>query len=622
MRRSVCYVDPSSARAGQISTWQFLYNPAMPLPKGTKLKFDLQGSGRVIDWEVPTADLTSPKNVIYAKTPSGKIIKAKPVRAPGKLVPQFEFVLPSLVDIGETLTIVMGVNPEGPDNDELGNGSQLFVQRRKPFLLHVDTGNGEEETEVFSMDIRGNVLKKILIFTPSYVTKNKRFDITVRFEDEFGNLTNFAPESTRVELSYEHLRENLSWQLFIPETGFVVLPNLYFNETGIYRIKLRNLSTNESFVSAPVKCFPDASPNLMWGLLHGESERLDAEENIESCLRHFRDEKAFNFFASSSFEGSEGISSDLWKLISQNISDFNEEDRFVTVLGFQYAGNTKEEGIRHILSCKDNKSHTKQRDNKHLQLTKLYKNSSPKDFISIPCFTASKKYGYNFDSFHPEFERVVEIYNAWGSSETTEANGNPFPIKGFDTEEESGTIIHALKRNKRFGFVAGGYDDRGPYSTFFDNGQIQYSPGFTGIVSSKYTRESLMDALFKRHCYATSGPRIILGFHIAQEPMGTELSTAAKPGLMVNRHISGYVAGTSKLQKVEIIRNGDVLHTFSPQESLQIDYEYDDMTDLSTVALSPDKNKPSFAFYYLRVTQVDGAMAWSSPIWVDVEPSK
>ncbi len=81
------------------------------------------------------------------------------------------------------------------------------------------------------------------------MAKNKRFDITVRFEDEFGNLTNYAPEGTLVDLSYEHLRENLNWKLFVPETGFVILPNLYFNEAGIYRIRLRNQKTNEIFIS-------------------------------------------------------------------------------------------------------------------------------------------------------------------------------------------------------------------------------------------------------------------------------------------------------------------------------------------------------------------------------------
>ena len=31
------------------------------------------------------------------------------------------------------------------------------------------------------------------------------------------------------------------WKLFIPETGFITLPNLYFNEPGVYKIQLKNL---------------------------------------------------------------------------------------------------------------------------------------------------------------------------------------------------------------------------------------------------------------------------------------------------------------------------------------------------------------------------------------------
>ena len=50
--------------------------------------------------------------------------------------------------------------------------------------------------------------------------------------------------------------------------------------------------------------------------------------------------------------------------------------------------------------------------------------------------------------------------------------------------------------------------------------------------------------------------------------MGSEISTATKPGLNINRHISGYVAGTSKLKQIEIIRNGDVIHTFQPDDLL------------------------------------------------------
>lgn len=619
MRRSICYVNPSVARAGQISTWKLFYSPVENLPKGTKLKFDLGSQGRSIDWEAPSIDLKQPKNTIYLETHKGDILPATTVSVPNNPVKQYEFSLPYEMEAGETLTIVLGPSPEHPQIDENGNGAQLFTQRRKLFYLYVDpTGKKNyDEPEIFSIDIRGNVLKHIQVFTPSYVVKNKRFDITVRFEDEFNNLTNFSPENTRIELSYEHLRENLNWQLFIPETGFVILPNLYFNEPGTYRIQLKNLLTQEVFISAPIKCFAETAPNLMWGLLHGESERVDSEENIETCLRHFRDDCALNFYASSPFENQDGLSADLWKMISQTMNDFDEEDRFVTLSGIQCYGESPEDGLRHILYVKENKSCFKQKDCKVPSLSKLYKGASPHDIISIPCFTASKKYGFNFRNFYPDFERVVEIYNAWGCSERTAAEGNPFPILGNDTEVKSGTILEALKQNLRFGFVAGGLDDRGIYKNFFDTNQKQYSPGLTAVVCNKYNRESLVDALYHRHCYATTGPRIIVIFNLTSAHMGSELSTTTKPGLTVNRHLSGYVAGTTQLQSVEIIRNGEVLKTFHP-ESNELHYEYDDMEPLSTVTLKDPKGKGSFAFYYLRVTQVDQSMAWSSPIWVDV----
>lgn len=615
MRRSICYSEPPVARAGQTSTWKFHYTTSAPLPKGTRFKFDILSKGRDIDWEVPSTNLEEDANVIHAELEDGTILKANEVETPDSIVPQFEFVLPVPLKIGEKITIVMGISPDvDGDPDELGNECQLTLQRRRAFNLYIDPkGKGNyEEPEIFTMDIRGNRLYTIRILTPSFVSKNKRFDITVRFEDEYGNLTNFAPEETLIELSYEHLRENLNWKLFVPETGFVILPNLYFNEAGIYRIQLKNLKTKDVYTSAPIKCFQENDRNLFWGLLHGESDRVDSTENIESCLRHFRDEKAFNFYATSYFDSLEETPNEVWKLASQNIADFNEEDRFITKLGFQYVGEPAKEGVHLMVYTKDNKPTLRQKDTKSSSVSKIYKTTSPKEMISIPTFTMGKGMHYDFKDFNPDFERVVEIYNAWGSSEEM---GGMRPITGGIEQTPEGSIVEALKRNCRFGFVAGGLDDRGIYSDFFEGDQVQYSPGLTGIICEKYTRESMLDALVRRSCYATTGPRIIVGFYIAGQRMGTEISTATKPGLNVNRHISGYVAGTAKLKAVEVIRNGSVIHTFHPND-YHFDYYYDDQDSLEKATLD-GQGKDPFSFYYLRVTQEDGHIAWSSPIWID-----
>ncbi|MFQ5729588.1 MAG: DUF3604 domain-containing protein [Waddliaceae bacterium] len=475
------------------------------------------------------------------------------------------------------------------------------------------------------MDIRGNVLQKINILTPSFVTRNKRFDITIRFEDEFGNLTSNATEDTLIELTHENLRENLNWKLFVPETGFITLPNLYFNDPGIYTIQLRNHQAKETFRSPPIKCFNENKRNLFWGLLHGESIRVDSTENIENCLRHFRDEKAINFFASSCFENVEETPTDIWKLINQNIADFNESDRFTTFLGFQWQGKAKTEGLRQFIYSKENKQLLRYKDTKNNSLKKIYKTFTPKDILSIPSFTMGKGMEFDFEDFNPEFERVVEIYNSWGSSECTKKEGNPRPIKGPAKtgikETEEGSIVRALLNNKRFGFVAGGLDDRGPYADFFEGDQEQYSPGLTAILAPEHSRAALYEALYNRSCYATTGARIIIGLYLAGFPMGSETNTLEKHGLHINRHLSGYVAGTSKLKTVEIIRNGKVIKNFKPDD-YHFEYTYDDMTPLLDVVVDAKNKKPPFVFYYLRVTQEDSHIGWSSPIWIDYIPGK
>lgn len=625
MRRSICYCEPAYAQAGKVNTWKFVYTSATNLPKGTRFKFDMLSKGRDIDWEIPSSNLKKGTNVIYAELENGKVIPAKEIASSDSFTPDFEFVLPTALEAGSNFTVVIGsADPKKAEKN--GNRAQTNSQRRRPFYLFIDpTGKGHyPEPEVFSMDIKGSALNSIRVVAPSYVARNKRFDVIVRFEDEYGNLTSDAPEETLIELSYEHLRENLNWKLFIPETGFIALPNLYFNEPGIYTIRLLNTHTKEVFQSPPIKCFPENNKSVFWGLLHGESDRIDSTENIESCLRHFRDDKGMNFFGASPFENQDETTNEMWKTISQNMLEFDENDRFTTFLGMQWVGTPGEEGVRHILFLKDHKQPIRKKDTKYSTLKKLHKNFSPKEIISVPSFTMGKGYEYNFKNYDPDYERVVEIYNAWGSSETTKKEGNLRPIgtsgKVGVQENAEGAIQKALLNNCRFGFVSGGLDDRGIYTPFFEGDQIQYSPGLTAIIAPEHSRASLGEALYNRSCYATTGERIIVGLYIAGLPMGSEISTAQKHGLLINRHISGFVAGTTKLKSVEIIRNGKVLKAYKP-DSYSLEFEYDDLTQLDKVAIPSKDKRPPFVYYYIRVVQDDGHMAWSSPIWVDFVPS-
>jgi Protein of unknown function (DUF3604) len=617
MRRSICLTQPAAALAGAVSTIQFKYQTATALPKGTMLKFDLRTAGRDMDWECPRSTSKYATNVIYALGPAGKPIWPSEVETEQSMVPQFEFKLPEAIKAQETFTIVLGAPPK--KDPSKGTRAQTVVQRRKEFGLYVDPkGKGEYgDPEVFTIDIKGNELKNIRLVGPSYVSKNKRFDITVRFEDAYGNLTCNAPEDTLIDLSYDKLRESLNWKLFVPETGFVILPNLYFFEAGVYRIRLVNQATKDEFFSAPIKCFASETPQVFWGLLHGESERFDSNESIESCLRYFRDDRTLNFYSTSNCDAADETSNEIWKLLQQNVATFNEEDRFTTFLGLQWKG---EEGVRQLLFSKDTKGILRSEDSKSNSLQKVYGSHTPKDLLSIPCFTMAESCGYDFDDHVPDFERLVEIYNAWGSSECIAKEGNPYPIKAAGKkgvkERPKGSVQRALQRGCRLGFVAGGLDDRGAYSGLFEADQEQYSPGLTAIVAEKHSRDALLDALHRRSCYATTGDRIVAGFELAGSGMGQVLSTGDKQGLKVNRHLTGHVAGTDELTSVEIIRNGKVCYT-ADLDGSSAEFAWDDLSPIEDHLLDSEFGEHRFIYYYLRVTQKNGQMAWCSPIWID-----
>src|SRR5579872_2594772 len=130
MRRSLCICEPNVAQAGDIDTWSFTYTTATPLPKGTRLKFDLLSKGRPIDWEIPQVNLKEKKNLIWCEVPGKKTLAAKPVYLPDAFTPVYEFTLPAEIKAGDSFTIYLG-SPE--KKKEKANRSQIHVQRRRPF---------------------------------------------------------------------------------------------------------------------------------------------------------------------------------------------------------------------------------------------------------------------------------------------------------------------------------------------------------------------------------------------------------------------------------------------------------------------------------------------------------
>jgi len=221
----------------------------------------------------------------------------------------------------------------------------------------------------------------------------------------------------------------------------------------------------------------------------------------------------------------------------------------------------------------------------------------------------------NWDFFNPELERLVEIYSIWGSSERSWEKGNPYPLVTEWGEALGRHVQDGLARGYKFGFTGGteAHDGRAGNTRILNGEPInpelrrtKFYPwgGLTAAYAKELTREGIWDALYNRRTYATTGARIILDFRVNGHIMGEESLVESSN---TSREIFARVIGTGFILRVDVVKNNMDVYTHMGSGSVESFHWYD-REPLS-----------GFTYYYLRVTQSDGEMAWSSPVWLQVK---
>ncbi|MCL5744245.1 MAG: hypothetical protein M1541_10030, partial [Acidobacteria bacterium] len=114
---------------------------------------------------------------------------------------------------------------------------------------------------------------------------------------------------------------------------------------------------------------------------------------------------------------------------------------------------------------------------------------------------------------------------------------------------------------------------------------------------ARLTRQDLIDAMKLRHTYAATD-NIIVDVRIGDHLMGEAFSTGQTPVLKVR------IQGTGPIARVVVIKGQQFVYTAKPGTPLA-EFEYRD-----------EGARPGESYYYVRVEQADGQLAWSSPIWV------
>ena len=123
---------------------------------------------------------------------------------------------------------------------------------------------------------------------------------------------------------------------------------------------------------------------------------------------------------------------------------------------------------------------------------------------------------------------------------------------------------------------------------------------YAAVYVDRLSRKAILDAYRARRSYAATD-NIIVDFRIGGHAQGAEFEARLPPA------VTAAVEGTGPIAKVSLIKNNLVLFTQPGGGASAVKFQFTDAAPA-----------PGDSYYYIRVEQTDGQLAWSSPIWVRV----
>jgi hypothetical protein len=332
---------------------------------------------------------------------------------------------------------------------------------------------------------------------------------------------------------------------------------------------------------------------LFWGELHRHTDinhhgRPDGA--LDDAYRYARDAAMMDFFATTDHLGDEPLNMGLtqttwWR--AQKYSDlFRVPGAFQPLYAYERSMNAPG-GHKNVLFLRRDGPLIARRDLPPYLWTRLRQAAVPA--LTIPHQLTGPAIDWQFHD--PEFQPVMEIYQ--GRRQNYEYDGAPQPpgVEQVWGKQSGSWAWDALARGHKIGFIA----SSDHFSTHMS---------YAAVYASELTPSGIFEALRARRTYAASD-NIVLDFRAVdggtEHLLGEAFTTTENPTLRVR------AIGTDVVATAEIVRNGRFVYTQKPN-AREFNFEYRDGEPLTGQE----------AYYYVRVRQQNGHLAWSSPIWITV----
>lgn len=199
--------------------------------------------------------------------------------------------------------------------------------------------------------------------------------------------------------------------------------------------------------------------------------------------------------------------------------------------------------------------------------------------------TTGSTHGTDWNTVDNVVEPVVELYQ--GLRQNYERLNAPRAFREGEAPRvyrEQGMVSNAWTKGQRLGVIA-------------SSDHVSTHASYAMVYTDDSSREGIIEAIRARRTYAATD-NIVLDVRSHGRMMGAELAGEETPEFVIR------VRGTAPVARLVVVKDNEAVYAAEPRRR--------------TVDLSwRDQQGPrGTSFYYVRVEQSDGQLAWSSPFWV------
>jgi hypothetical protein len=386
----------------------------------------------------------------------------------------------------------------------------------------------------------------VRLLGPSVVKRGEPFSVTVRSEDDAMNRAGGPTPA------YEILLDGtVVGRIVAGRTPLARVDGIRIDRVGVHRLEVRGADSRLIARGNPVRVEEAPERLVLWGETHGHTAFAEGQGSPEAFFTYATDDARLDFATLS--EHDIWLDDAEWRELQRLTRQSSVAGKFVGILGYEWTAFPNRGG-HHNVFFRDPDS---ERVGVHVayRLPDLYRGLhqryQPEQVLVIP----HAHMAGDWNQSDAELERLVELYSVHGSFEWF---ANKYLQNGFQV-----------------GFVAAADDHLAkPGLAPPPLSSVSQPGGLAAIFAPEATGDAVFDALRNLRSYATSGQRILLGAKLNGHDMGT------RQGASDRREIEAEVAGTAPIDRIDIVRNGAVVHSRSylaaelaSSSSLQVAFE-------------------------------------------------